>query len=275
MQNPRDTRILAPCGSRERKTAWVSPLHFKPISNLAGGQTSNSTLFIHIGGISTAFASLIAQNAREPPPRREMRPLEPSTAGTRASTLIGMTEIWLRSNRRIFTAVAMASALAAVLGGAIALGIVPPLDDPVSRTISGVTASLAAAAFIICLTLARQPRLAYCDGRLLVSLRRLGPFGVPIEFVEAFLLGQGPSWLAGKKHRRTETTTLVIRLADRAVDWSHRDVDPVLGSWCDGYITIRGTWCEPLSLELVNRLNLRLHQVTRAKKNDETVGQRA
>jgi hypothetical protein len=162
-----------------------------------------------------------------------------------------------------------------MLCGAIALGIIPPLDDSILRIIAGVLAGLSAAAFTICIALARQPRLAYSDGRLLVYLRRLGPLAVPIDLVEAFLLGQGPSWLAGKKHGRTETTTLVIRLADRAVDWSHRDVDPVLGSWCDGYITIRGTWCEPLTLELVNRLNLRLHQVTSAKKHDETVGQRA
>ena len=185
-----------------------------------------------------------------------------------------MTEIWLRPNRRILAASAVAPVGCAILCGAIALGYVSPMDDLVFRVITGVLAVIALFALLFYVALARQPRLAYSDGRLLVYLRRLGPFAVPIEFVEAFLLGQGPSWLAGKKHHRTETTTLVIRLADRAVDWKHRDVHPVLGSWCDGYITIRGTWCEPLSIELVNRLNLRLHQVAGAKKHDETVGQR-
>jgi hypothetical protein len=186
-----------------------------------------------------------------------------------------MTETWLRPNRRILAASAVALVVLSILCGAIALGYVSPVDNVVVRSIAAVLAIIALFALAFCVALARQPRLAYSDGRLLVYLRRLGPFAVPIEFVEAFLLGQGPSWLAGKKHLRTETTTLVIRLADRAVDWKHRDVHPVLGSWCDGYITIRGTWCEPLSIDLVNGLNLRLHHVAGARKHDETVGQRA
>ncbi len=37
-------------------------------------------------------------------------------------------------------------------------------------------------------------------------------------------------------------------------------------AWCSGYITIRGTWCEPLNVPLVNRLNQRLADVTRARR---------
>jgi hypothetical protein len=112
------------------------------------------------------------------------------------------------------------------------------------------------------LLLALRPRLVFEDGCLVVYLRAGNPIRVPIDVVQAFLLGQSPSWLSGEKHRRTETVTLVIRLAERAAEWSHRDVDPRLGSWCDGYITIRGTWCQPLTVGVADRLNRRLHEVT-------------
>lgn len=109
----------------------------------------------------------------------------------------------------------------------------------------------------------RRPRLAFEGGRLLVYLRWGSPVAVPIEFVEGFLLGQGPSFLPGRSFTRSETATLVIRLADRAESWHRIDVEPVLGSWCGGYVTIRGTWCEPLGLDLINRLNARLREAQR------------
>jgi hypothetical protein len=84
---------------------------------------------------------------------------------------------------------------------------------------------------------------------------------VPIELVEGFLLGQGPSFLPGKRHARTETTTFIVRLAESAEDWSQRDMPPALGKWCGSYITIRGTWCERLSVDLVQRLNVRLAEM--------------
>jgi hypothetical protein len=86
-------------------------------------------------------------------------------------------------------------------------------------------------------------------------LRLDGPVRVPIEHVEAFLLGQGPAWLPGKRMERAATITLVVKLSERVKEWEHVAVFPAWGSWCDHYVTIRGTWCEPLSLEVVNRLN--------------------
>jgi len=58
--------------------------------------------------------------------------------------------------------------------------------------------------------------------------------------------------------------TVVMRLAESAHQWQYVDVNPKLGSWCDGYVTLRGTWCEPLSLEVVIRLNRRLADAHRA-----------
>ena len=39
---------------------------------------------------------------------------------------------------------------------------------------------------------------------------------------------------------------------------AQRELHPALGRWCDGYATIRGCWCEPLSADLVRQLNRRL-----------------
>jgi hypothetical protein len=100
--------------------------------------------------------------------------------------------------------------------------------------------------------------LAYDGRRLLVYLRGGGPIGVPIELVEGFLLGQGPAGLTGAKYAATEAATVVIRLSQRAEEWGYREVKRALGTWCNHYVTIRGTWCEPLSVPLVNRLNERL-----------------
>ncbi|HEX4131608.1 MAG TPA: hypothetical protein VHZ24_16335 [Pirellulales bacterium] len=98
---------------------------------------------------------------------------------------------------------------------------------------------------------------------------------VPIEVVEGFLLGQGPSYLPGKEASRSETRTLVVRLAERATEWEHVAMPPRLGSWCGHYITIRGTWCEPLSVDLVNRLNMKLHEAKQQADHDRSRAQPA
>jgi hypothetical protein len=103
---------------------------------------------------------------------------------------------------------------------------------------------------------ARQPRLAYDGGHLLVYLRAGGPIAVPIEYVECFLLGSGLRDLGGG--HQLQVAQLGIRLAERASDWQHFEVKHALGKWCGGYITIHGAWCEPLGLDLVHRLNARL-----------------
>jgi hypothetical protein len=60
---------------------------------------------------------------------------------------------------------------------------------------------------------------------------------------------------------------LAVRLAERATEWSQIDVKPALGKWCGGYITIYGAWCEPLRIELVNRLNAQLAAAHQAQPN--------
>ncbi|HWB08537.1 MAG TPA: hypothetical protein VG826_04910 [Pirellulales bacterium] len=140
--------------------------------------------------------------------------------------------------------------LASPFGGAARLWL---------RVVGGVVAAVSAAGLLFLLWQSRQARLA-CDGRrLLVNLGTARPVAVGLEFVEGFLLGQGPSFLPGKE--QAEVANLVVRLAERADEWERVEVNRQLGSWCGHYITIRGTWCEPLSVDLANRLNARLAEV--------------
>lgn len=173
-----------------------------------------------------------------------------------------MSEIWLHNNTRaLWFSLVLPGALA-VFGVLLACGLGegnPPLSVRV------VGALLSAGALLVLVSLAvqlRQHRLVYRDGFLYVRLRPGSPVRVPIQVVEGFLLGQGPSHLPGRRYQATETRTLVIRLAESAEEWSQVEgIKPALGKWCGGYITIQGTWCEPLDVSLVNRLNARLAAV--------------
>lgn len=108
------------------------------------------------------------------------------------------------------------------------------------------------------------PRLSYENGSLLLQLRLGRPEQIPIEIVECFFIGQGPGegYFGGRS--RPEAVNLVVRLAESAKDWHHGDVRPALGSWCDGYITLRGMWCEPLDGDRVAQLNHALVQIKRS-----------
>jgi hypothetical protein len=110
-----------------------------------------------------------------------------------------------------------------------------------------------------------RPRVGRKGNFLLLYLRPGAPIHVPLEFVEGFLLGQGPSFIRADQPDATVASTILLRLADRAVDYAQRDVHTALGSWCNHYVTIRGAWCEPLSLAVVNRLNARLAEVQKER----------
>ncbi len=173
-------------------------------------------------------------------------------------------EVWLRTNSRALLFGMIPPALLAGMGLLLLLGV-PGREPPLwLRIVGGLLL------FVSLLTIAtiawqvRKPRLAYQHGELLLWLRSGSPIRLPVEAVECFLLGQAPSLLPGNEGRCAETSALILRVADRAADWHHHDVKPQLGKWCEGYITIRGTWCEPLSVPLVNRLNARLAEVSRA-----------
>lgn len=166
-----------------------------------------------------------------------------------------MADIWLRANTRVFW-------LSLALVGAIAVpGVALLLGDAAIGRFTGIGLLAIASLLLVRIAyLASRPRLARSAGELLIYLRPGSPARVPLDVVEGFLLGQGESLLPGKRLSRAETTTLIIRLAERAEEWARVDVNPRLGSWCNHYVTIRGAWCEPLNVNLANDLNARLSQ---------------
>lgn len=156
------------------------------------------------------------------------------------------------------------------LGGALVLAgrALPASVNWLGWPILGLGTGLAGLGLVIAVGLVywmQMPRLSYRDGFLLIYLSTTAPQRVPLEVVECFFMGQGPGagpWLG---QVRPEATNLVVRIAERAETWHRRDVRPALGSWCDGYITIRGMWCEPLGLERINELNQALKMLKRAQ----------
>lgn len=136
-------------------------------------------------------------------------------------------------------------------------------DSSAVRWGGTVLATVSAAILGVLIYVMRLPRIAYVDGHLLVYLRSLDPIRLPIHLVECFFLGHASSQLHGRRKDGLETSTVVVRLAEDAVEWHRRDTTPALGHWCDGYITIRGTWCEPLSVERVEQLNRKLVEAQR------------
>lgn len=168
-----------------------------------------------------------------------------------------MRETWLGPNRRILAMGMIAPCVLLFAGLWLVLGARAE-DQRILRWLGYATVAVAAVPTGTLLYLWRQPRLALENRELLVYLSSTLPTRVPIENVECFFLGQGPTLLGGSQAAKAETATVVVRLAESAKDWKHRDVKPALGSWCDGYITIRGTWCEPLNATVVKRLNERL-----------------
>jgi hypothetical protein len=177
-----------------------------------------------------------------------------------------MREVWLRTNRR-------ALLLGLILPGAWLAAALFSLWLSVSSgqpwLVSAVCLLLAAPPLWMLLGLAyalTRPRIAYAPGELLVFVEMHRPTRVPIEIVECFFLGQGASELPKLGGREPETANVVVRLAESATEWKHRDIKPAFGQWCEGYITIRGAWCEPISRELMQRLNRRLAEVQRERK---------
>ncbi len=170
-----------------------------------------------------------------------------------------MRETWLRPNRRAIWLGCVPPAAMAALGAFLAGGGTDPNNQwwpwvGAAFMVGGVALIAALVAQL------RRPRIAYGDGHVLFYLRAGQPIAVPVDIVEAFFLGQGPAKLPNTLARQ-ETVNLVARISQRATDWARQDVKPSLGNWCDGYVTIRGTWCEPLGTELVRRLNRRLKEV--------------
>jgi hypothetical protein len=175
-----------------------------------------------------------------------------------------MLEPWLLSNRRFLKFGLLPPALFAVIGlvfitqgfwGAIPWWI---------ASLGGVLSVFGVAGVAGLLMELQRPRIGYREGTVFFFLRSGPPIATPLEVVEAFFLGQGPAKLPGSRISGAETVNLIARLAEKATEWQKVEVKPVLGHWCDGYVTIRGTHCELLGEDLVRQLN---HKLVTAKRS--------
>ncbi len=180
-----------------------------------------------------------------------------------------MPECWLRPNRRALS-LGLAMPLLLLLAG-IAFQVLAVRDLTnwfywgLAWTLMLVGVTMAA----MLLYFMSMPRLAYDRGKVLAFLGSSQPAKIPAEIVECFFLGQSATKV-GAGQQESETATIVVRLAEAAKDWHHRDVKPALGRWCEGYITIHGTWCEPITAELLQRMNRRLAEVHREQRTEQT-----
>lgn len=174
-----------------------------------------------------------------------------------------MAEVWLRTNMRPFLPAAAGCALLTTVGGIAAAGWLGDGWPNWLRVVAGAIAALALVSLMGLAWFALRPRLARDKGELLVRIHHARQDRVPLEIVECFLLGRGPAYLSRQRDKDGQVATIVVRLSPKAEAFVHREVDPRLGAWCDSQITLRGTWCEPISLVLVRRLNQRLAEAQR------------
>jgi hypothetical protein len=176
-----------------------------------------------------------------------------------------MPETWILPNRRplaIGLVVPAALLLAAI--GCFVIGQM--LDSWLWRCVALVLGLLGGVLLATLWRLMRQPRVAYQEGEVLVYAGLAEPLRMPVDVIECFFPGQAGGMIPDAQGREAEVRTVIIRLAEAATDWHHRDVKAAFAHWCEGYITIRGTWCEPITPELLKRLNSRLAALHRERK---------
>jgi hypothetical protein len=177
-----------------------------------------------------------------------------------------MAETWLGTNRR---ALALGMVVPVLLGALTGTALVWSVMTARHWSLQLVLLLVSAAPMWMLgelLYALGRPRVAYDDGELLVYLEPTRATRIPIDIVEVFFLGQGPGVLPPLRGREPETQNVIVRLAEAATEWKQRDVRPALGQWCESYITIRGSWCEPITPGLMRRLNQRLAEVQRERK---------
>jgi hypothetical protein len=171
-----------------------------------------------------------------------------------------MYETWLRPNRRAIWFGCLPPLAVVVLG--VWMAVRSSDQSAVGwRWLGAALAATGIGIIAMLLYQLRRPRIAYRNGQVLFYLRSGSPTAVPANIVEAFFLGQGPAIFTGQARSKHEAVNLVARLSQREAEWARREVKPALGNWCDGYVTVRGTWCEPLNSNVIRRLNKRLKEV--------------
>ena len=174
-------------------------------------------------------------------------------------------EVWLQPNRRLLL-VGIVGVLTACFGfwGAVIFAAFtqrPLIAGLLALPALGLLWGLGSLIYAY-----YRPVIAYEPGELLVYFKTGAAHRLPIDIVECFFLGQGPSFLPPVNGKETDTQNIIIRLAEAAEEWKHRDLPADEAHWCESYITLRGAWCEPITKERLLALNRRLVEVQREHK---------
>jgi hypothetical protein len=170
-----------------------------------------------------------------------------------------MQETWLKPNRRAILFGCVPPLIFAAIGAWLAFALGRPVGS-FWRLLGSFLTIPSLAMIGTMLSQLRHPRIAFRDGMVLFFVRVGQPIAVPVEIVESFFFGQGPAHLPAVT-KQPNTVNLIARLSQRHTEWANQKVRPALGKWSDGYVTIRGTWCEPLNSDLIRRINRRLKEV--------------
>ena len=188
-----------------------------------------------------------------------------------------MDECWVGGNRRAFAWSALTPALlaatigAALLAAAIFAGLGPA---PRIALFSLATLLLAAAVFVAgsAWFLINTPRIACRQGQVLVYLRPQSPEVLPLESVECFFLGRDSVRIGSRPSR---VSNIVVRIAERNGELRARTVQTRFGGYRDGYLIVDGAWCEPITPELMKRINARLGEARRELDADRQSEEKA
>ena len=167
-------------------------------------------------------------------------------------------ETWLKPNRRVL--------LVGLIGTLMLIGLAVWLCWSVNPIRYWIGFCLLPPAFMISMLIfirMKRSRLGYRHGMLWVDLGPGKPVSVPIDAVECFFLGSRETPSSGRWGMQSRAISIVVRLAEKAVQYHDRSVTTALGTWQEGYITILGSWCEPVSPALIARLNQRLLEARR------------
>jgi len=180
-----------------------------------------------------------------------------------------MVETWLRPNRRVLWLGCTAPLLTTVVGALIVVWRYRQntLDGWLFFGLGLLMLGAAAVAGLLLMLM--QPPVA-CDPRhVRFHLGQWRSIHVPMEAIDCFFLGEGSSGLGSRASGKVKASHLVVRFAERAVEWHNRDMKPAFGKWQDGYLSIYGTWCESLDEDLVRELNKRLAAAKRIARESQ------
>jgi hypothetical protein len=177
-------------------------------------------------------------------------------------------EIWLRGNPRSSWLPAGAAALLFTLAAISWLAI--PSSSAWRLALAVPLTLLALVGVSLAGLLQRAARIGFDGRHVLLYIRPGAPQALPLDVVEVFFLGQGEG--ATGDHHPTgpplETANVVVRIAERAHEYQQGSAAKLLAHWCGGYITIYGTWCQPLDAAAIIELNRKLTQAKRAARQE-------